>query len=176
MGVLVVAERGRTQASLELVEAWKASPVATALASSALLQGPTRTRLLGLGVGWTTAVNLLWPTPTCGSWEPWETALAVEVARGLRVEVFPRMSGAILLGRRVTAAFGFDLPPLATCAVAGVPTISLPHPSGSNRLSRANSWRVREAVDAFLWGDYGVLGESGSGLADLRAAGAEGFF
>lgn len=78
-----------------------------------------------LGVEWTDGINLLWPSPVCGYWNPQE---AKRVVGRLYPEI-KKYDVVLLFGKKVCEAFSVKYAPLARVG-AYVP---LPHPSGRCR-------------------------------------------
>lgn len=97
-------------------------------------KGPRRAFLDNLGIRWNDGINLLWPHPVPGTWDPHE-ARDVVIAIGLDVIKYDTV---LLFGRRVCEAFlipfrvGEVYPWGIERQVTNV--IPLPHPSGRSRL------------------------------------------
>lgn len=79
-----------------------------------------------LGVEWTDGINLLWPSPMVGYWDPRE---AFKVAQILRSEIEKTYDVVLLFGRKVCEAFEVEYVPLRHLEQY----IPLPHPSGRCR-------------------------------------------
>ncbi len=138
-------DRGAPAARLRrAARAWARHPLACVLASHAMRQGPSRTRLHNLlGLRPDRVVNLLPPDRRPGTWDAWR---AREVAALLGAWARAHAHELVLLGRRVAEAFGVgDLPFGAQAQVdGGVRVLVLPHPSGRSRY--LNDPRTRPRV------------------------------
>lgn len=98
--------------------------------------GPRSRRafLNSLGVVWNDGINLLWPSPITGYWDPVEAEAVVE---RLRPEI-EKYGTVLLFGSRVCQAFGVRFDVLKRQGVY----VPLPHPSGRSRL-----WNSCEVLD-----------------------------
>lgn len=92
--------------------------------------GASRQRLIGMGLRWNVAANLLSASPKCGEWD---SAIAREVAAAL-VPHLPADARLVLLGRNVQKAFAGLLQESRL--------ILLPHPSGRN-----HDWNAGEPIE-----------------------------
>lgn len=95
--------------------------------------GPRSRRVFlnSLGVVWDDGINLLWPSPITGYWDPVEAKTVVGRLR-LKIEEYDTV---LLFGSRVCRAFGVRFNSLEQQGVY----LPLPHPSGRCRL-----WNDRE--------------------------------
>lgn len=93
--------------------------------------GSRRAFLNSLGVVWDDGINLLWPSPVVGYWNPGEAKTVVERLRP-KIEEY---GTALLFGSRVCRAFGVRFNALERQGVY----LPLPHPSG-----RCRTWNDRE--------------------------------
>lgn len=80
-----------------------------------------------LGVEWTDGINLLWPSPVVGYWDPRE---ALRVVKELRPEIEERWDAVLLFGTRVCKAFDVKSDWLVRTGIY----VPLPHPSGRCRV------------------------------------------
>ena len=82
--------------------------------------------LNSLGVEWTDGINLLWPSPVVGYWNPREASRVVEE---LRPEIERRWDAVLLFGKHVCEAFEIEYVPLRRLEQY----VPMPHPSGRCR-------------------------------------------
>ena len=85
-----------------------------------------RAFLESLGVIWDDGINLLWPSPITGYWDPGE---AKKVVERLRPEI-KKYGTVLLFGARVCRAFDVSFDVLKRRGVY----LPLPHPSGRCRM------------------------------------------
>lgn len=152
-GILLVGERANSSDGLN----FHGSGILGRLSEGAFTEGPSRKRLLSIGLSWDLAVNLLPGMPTrVATWTRSDRAQAVSIMR----ELFSMIESGTLHGIFSVVTLGMRPSQIANEAIHGsrvtvlnhldyfrfnyIDVTCIPHPSGANRFWNE---RTQEAVD-----------------------------
>lgn len=148
--ILLVGERANGTEALDVLS----TSAERRIRHGAFRWGPSRDRLVGLGLRWDWAANLLPRMPTkLATWKAADRAQAAETATNLVVWAAGQTRPVVVLaGRRVADSFGLSYDPLVEQSIdvddVRVPTTVIPHPSGMCRWWNESN-NVAAAREAF---------------------------